>query len=87
MDRYLGGRLATSLHTGQYMEKLRFVHKASVERPFANDSTTLEFCGRSGTELYLLKTIELQDDRTNLHARNAPSTVRSSVNPRFSHLR
>ena len=29
-DRYLGGRLATSLHTGQCMEKLRFAHQAPV---------------------------------------------------------
>lgn len=38
-DCYLGGRLATSLHTGKSMEKLRFVHQAPVERPFTNDST------------------------------------------------
>ena len=57
MDRYLSGRPATSLQTGQYMVKLRFVHKASVECPFAGDSTTLKFCRRRGKELYLLQTI------------------------------
>ena len=60
IDRYLGGRLATSPQTGQYMGKLRFVHKASVECRFANDSTTLRFCERRGKELHLLNAIEFQ---------------------------
>lgn len=43
-DRYLGERLATSLHTEQCMAKLRFVHKASA-CPFAKYSITLESWG------------------------------------------
>ena len=45
-DHYLGGRLATSLHTAQYVEKLRFAHQATVESPFVKGSTTFGFWER-----------------------------------------
>ena len=65
------------------MEKLRFTHQASVESPFVNGS--LGFWKRAGTDF--TGVVESQDCFAYLHSRNAPSTVRSPLNPRFFHLR